>query len=75
MESITCPCIECIHHGAHNKCNAKNINLTYRNIVTVNDGRLDMRICAEYEMKEDYKRNLDFLARQQLVQKGGYESE
>ena len=49
MVSVTCPCVECVHNGARYKCKAKNINLKYRNMATVNEGRVDMWICDKYE--------------------------
>jgi len=52
MVSITCPCIECKYSGKGNKCTAKAINLTYRNMATVNEGRVDMWICDKYELSE-----------------------
>lgn len=52
MVSITCPCIECKYNGKGNKCTAKAINLTYRNMATVNEGRVNMWICDKYELSE-----------------------
>lgn len=49
MVSVTCPCVECIHNGRRNKCTAKNIRLTFRNMATVNEGRVDMWVCNMYE--------------------------
>ena len=50
MVSITCPCEECLYNGKGHKCKAKNINLKYRNMATVNEGRVDMWICDKYEL-------------------------
>lgn len=55
MTAITCPCVECIHNGKKNKCTAKKINLTYRNMATVNEGRVNMWICDQYELTEEAK--------------------
>ncbi len=55
MVSITCPCIECKYNGAKYKCKAKNIKLTYRNMATVNEGRVDMWICNQYELSDEVK--------------------
>lgn len=52
MVSITCPCIECKYNGKGNKCTAKAINLTYRNMTTINEGRVNMWICDKYELSE-----------------------
>lgn len=56
MVSVTCPCVECIHNGRRNKCTAKNISLTFRNMATVNEGRVDMWICNKYEKSDFCKR-------------------
>lgn len=56
MVSVTCPCVECIHNGRRNKCTAKNINLTFRNMATINEGRIDMLICNKYEKSDFCKR-------------------
>lgn len=56
MVSVTCPCVECIHNGRRNKCRAKNIDLTFRNMATVNEGRVDMWVCNMYEKSESYKK-------------------
>jgi len=52
MVSITCPCAECKYNGKGNKCKARAIKLTYRNMVTVNEGRVDMWVCDRYELSE-----------------------
>lgn len=56
MVSITCPCVECINNGKGNKCKAKAINLKFRNMATVNEGRVDMWVCDKYELSEWAKR-------------------
>lgn len=56
MVSITCPCAECVHHGTRNKCKAKEINFKYRNMATVNEGRVDMWVCDKYELSEEAKK-------------------
>ena len=58
MVSVTCPCVECIHNGRRNKCTAKNISLTFRNMATVNEGRVDMWVCNKYE-KSDFCKELE----------------
>ena len=55
MVSITCPCSECIYNGKRYKCTAKSINLKYRNMATVNEGRVDKWICDKYELSEEAK--------------------
>ena len=56
MVSITCPLGECAYNGKGYKCKAKAINLKYRNMATVNEGRVDMWICDKYELSESAKR-------------------
>jgi hypothetical protein len=56
MVSITCPCAECKYNGKGYKCTAKAIKLSYRNMATVNEGRVDMWICDKYELSEFAKR-------------------
>lgn len=56
MVSVTCPCIECEYNGRSYKCTAKSLNLKYRNMATVNEGRVDMWICDHYELSESAKR-------------------
>ena len=56
MVSLTCPCTECIHNGQRYKCKCKSINLKYRNMATVNEGRVDMWICDKYELSEETQR-------------------
>lgn len=55
---IICPNDECIHNGGAKKgykCLCKNISLRYRNMATVNEGRVDMWVCKSYEPNETYK--------------------
>ena len=61
MVSITCPCADCVHNGRGHKCTAKNIKLSYRSMVTVHEGRLDMWVCDKYELTEQAKKILAFL--------------
>ena len=64
MVSVTCPCVECIHNGRRNKCTAKNISLTFRNMATVNEGRVDMWVCNMYEKSEAYRKYEEYLKTQ-----------
>lgn len=50
MAKIVCPCAECIYNGNKHICKAQKVNLTYRNMLTVNEGRVDMWICDRYEL-------------------------
>ena len=55
MSKVICPCIECIYNGKHNVCKADKVEFKYRNMATVNEGRVDMWICKQYELSEDAK--------------------
>lgn len=55
MTSIICPCIECIHNGKGYKCTAKKLKLSYKNMLTVHEGRQDMWICDQHEVSEEIK--------------------
>ena len=61
MVSVTCPCVECVHNGRRNKCTAKNIRLTFRNMATVNEGGVDMWVCNMYEKSDPYKKFEEYL--------------
>ena len=56
MSKIICPCVECIHNGQHSVCNADKVELKWRNMATVNEGRVDMWICKQYELSEYAKK-------------------
>ena len=58
MVSVTCPCVECEYNGRRNKCTADRISLTYRNMATVNEGRVDMWVCNMYE-KSAFSKQLE----------------
>lgn len=58
MVSVTCPCVECIYNGRNNKCGVDKVKLTYRNMVTVNEGIADMWVCDKYSMSDESKRIL-----------------
>ena len=58
MVSVTCPCVECIYNGRNHKCRVDKINLTYRNMATVNEGRVDMWVCDKYSMNDELKQML-----------------
>lgn len=62
MTSITCPLTECIHNGKNHKCTAKAINLAYRNMATVHEGRVHMWICDHYEMTEEAMKAAEMFA-------------
>ena len=65
MVSVTCPCIECKYNGARYKCKAKNIKLTFRNMATVNEGRVNMWVCNQYELSDEAK-EMERLFKQQI---------
>ena len=65
MVSVTCPCIECKYNGVRYKCKAKNIKLTFRNMATVNEGRVNMWVCNQYELSDEAK-EMERLFKQQI---------
>lgn len=56
MSKIICPCAECDHNGEHYVCNADKVEFKYRNMATVNEGRVDMWVCKQYKLSKDAKR-------------------
>ncbi len=48
---VKCPCVEC-QYNKNYKCKAGEINLKYRNMLTVNEGRVDMWIFDKYSYDE-----------------------
>ena len=52
MTKVICPCAECVHNGDHYICNAEKVEFIYRNMATVNEGRVDMWKCKQYELSE-----------------------
>jgi len=60
MVSITCPCDECRYNGRGHKCTAKSLNMKYRNMATLHEGRMDMWICDKYELSESAKQVIQF---------------
>lgn len=53
MHKVLCADITCKFHGDKDNCLAKKVKLAYRNMNTVNEGRVDMLICRTYE-ESDY---------------------
>lgn len=58
MAYVICPCVDCEYNGRRNKCTADRISLTYRNMATVNEGRVDMWICNMYK-KSEFSKELE----------------
>ena len=58
MSRIVCPCAECIHNGDKYVCNAKKVELKFRNMASVNEGRVDIWVCKQYELS-DYAKKID----------------
>lgn len=49
---VTCPCIECKFND-NLKCTCKVINLTFRSMNTINEGRVNMWVCDKYELSNE----------------------
>ena len=56
MTKLYCADITCKYHKNTDLCTAKKVLLNYRNMATVNEGRVDMLVCQQYEENEFYKR-------------------
>lgn len=56
MSKVICPSVECIHNGKRYICNCDKVELKWRNMATVNEGRVDMWICKQYELSDDAKK-------------------
>lgn len=68
MVSVICPCVECEYNGRRYHCKARSIKLTYRNMATVNEGRVDMWVCDKYVLSEAAKHDQKVIER---IMKGG----
>lgn len=55
MSKVICPCIECVHNN-DTVCNSNKIELTFRNMTTVNEDRVNMWICKQYELSNYAKK-------------------
>ena len=51
MTKVLCPYVEC-KNNKNQRCTCNEIRLTGRNMATVNEGRIDMWICNQYELDE-----------------------
>lgn len=56
MSKVICPLNECVHNGKNYVCKANKVELKYRNMATVNEGRVDMWVCKQYVLSEEAKR-------------------
>ena len=56
MSKIICSNIKCKYFNTKNyQCTCKNIELSYSNIATVNQGRKDVLECKSFELDYEYK--------------------
>lgn len=55
MSKVICPCIECVHNN-NTVCNADKIELTFNNMTTLNEGKVNMWICKQYELSDFAKK-------------------
>lgn len=55
MKRPKCACLECKHNNDRYLCNADRPVFSFANILTVNNGRMDVWICKTYEMSERTK--------------------
>ena len=74
MTTVICPCAECKHNGEKYVCRCKTVKLKYRNMLTANEGRVDMWVCDRYELAPETKLMMEDLKRiMQKHRKGGAE--
>lgn len=59
MSSIICGSVDCKYNGDDYKCTADKVKLTYRNMATVNEGRVDMWVCDKYTISDESKQLLN----------------
>lgn len=59
MSKVICPCVECVYNGKRYICNSDKVELRWRNIATVNEGRVDMWVCKQYELSDYGKKIAD----------------
>lgn len=60
MSKIICPCGECVHNGKNYICKADKVEFKWRNMATINEGRVDMWVCKQYELP-DKKREVNLI--------------
>ena len=72
MPSIICGSLDCKYNGYDCKCMADKVKFTYRNMATVNEGRVDMWVCDKYSMDDESKRILEEL---EIIMKGRKKNE
>ena len=53
MTKIICPSIECKYCSDNHICTAKEVKLTYKNTLTVHEGRVNMWVCNKFEENEN----------------------
>lgn len=66
MTKVFCPCVECINNDKQ-RCRAKELKFKYRNMAMVNEGRVDMWVCDQYELSSESQEIM--LQLEQLVNK------
>ena len=55
MTKVWCPCVECEYNDKQ-RCKAKELKFKWRNMATLNEGRVDMWICDQYTLSQESKR-------------------
>lgn len=60
MTKVWCPCVECVNNK-DNRCKAKELKFKWRNMATVNEGRVDMWVCDQYMISESSQQILNSL--------------
>jgi len=52
MTKVWCPCVECVNNEKQ-RCKARELKFKYRNMATVNEGRVDMWVCDQYQLSKE----------------------
>ena len=66
MTKVWCPCVECINNDKQ-RCKSRELKFKYRNMATVNEGRVDMWVCDQYQLSKESQDILNQL--EQLIKK------
>ena len=68
MTKVQCPCIECVHNK-NQVCKLRELKLIWRNMATVNEGRVSMWVCDSYQLS-DQSLDIEKEIRKYMSEKG-----
>lgn len=55
MPKVICPCVDCKYNGNNHRCKADYLRFKFRNMATVNEGRVNTWVCDRYELSKQAK--------------------